>query len=454
MNPFDIGVTKLMNTLAGQLNEVIKESNIHVYNMLSKLGREIYFPKEGILSQSAEAAKYANKFNATIGIATEHKVPMHLAVIQDKLIAYNPDDLYNYAPPAGKSELRALWRKKMLGETPSLQGKSFGIPIVTNAITHGLSIVADLFVEPDDVVICPDKSWENYELIFGISHCAKTVNFPLFTEGMIFNSEGLLNALLEQKDKGKVILILNFPNNPTGYTPGIIEGEAIINSILKAAEEGINVVAAIDDAYFGMFYEDSLKESLFGRLANIHPRVLAVKLDGATKEEFVWGFRVGFITFAAQSKNLLNALEQKVMGIIRAKISSCPHPSQTFVLDALRAPEFSFQQSEKINIIKSRANKLKSLLNSGKYGRRVFTYYPFNSGYFMCLKLKTVHAEELRKHLIYNYGLGTIALGDCDLRIAFSCIEEDEIESVFDMIYAGIVELEKQKQAKTSISVL
>ncbi|KWX74592.1 aminotransferase class I/II-fold pyridoxal phosphate-dependent enzyme [Paenibacillus jilunlii] len=432
-----------MNPLAGQLNDSIKAGNEHVYDMLSNLGKALYYPKEGILSQSAEAAAHAKKYNATIGIATENGVPMHLGVIQDKLSAYSPKDLYGYAPPAGKPELRTLWREKMLRETPSLEGKSFGNPIATNALTHGLSIVADLFADQGDAVIYPDKNWENYELTFGVRRLSDTVNYPLFTEDMSFNSEGLLDALLAQKDRGKAIVLLNFPNNPTGYTPGIKEGEAIVAAILRAAEEGINVVVVSDDAYFGLFFEDSLKESLFGRLANLHPRVLAVKIDGATKEEFVWGFRVGFITYASDSKEVLAALEQKTMGIIRATISSGPHPSQTFVLDALKSPEFAEQKEEKFQIMKGRANKVKALLDSGKYGDDVWTYYPFNSGYFMCLKLHTVPADALRLHLIHNYSLGTIALGETDLRVAFSCIEEDQLEDLFDMVYAGIRDLEK-----------
>lgn len=432
-----------MNPLAGQLNDSIKAGNEHVYDMLSNLGKALYYPKEGILSQSAEAAAHAKKYNATIGIATENGVPMHLGVIQDKLSAYSPKDLYGYAPPAGKPELRTVWREKMLRETPSLEGKSFGTPIATNALTHGLSIVADLFADQGDAVIYPDKNWENYELTFGVRRLSDTVNYPLFTEDMGFNSEGLLDALLAQKDRGKAIVLLNFPNNPTGYTPGIQEGEAIVAAILRAAEEGINVVVVSDDAYFGLFFEDSLKESLFGRLANLHPRVLAVKIDGATKEEFVWGFRVGFITYASDSKEVLAALEQKTMGIIRATISSGPHPSQTFVLDALKSPEFAEQKEEKFQIMKGRANKVKALLDSGKYGDEVWTYYPFNSGYFMCLKLHTVSADALRLHLIHNYGLGTIALGETDLRVAFSCIEEDQLEDLFDMVYAGIRDLEK-----------
>lgn len=431
-----------MNPLAGQLNESIKTGSPHVYDMLSNLGKEIYFPKEGILSQSAEATSHAKKYNATIGIATEGGIPMHLGVIQDKLSAYQPKDLYSYAPPAGKPELRSAWRNKMIQENPTLEGKSFSNPIVTNALTHGLSIVADLFVDEGDAVVYPDKNWENYELTFGIRRHGVTVNYPLFTDDMKFNAAGLREALLSQKDKGKAVVLLNFPNNPTGYTPGVEEGEAIVAAILEAAEAGINVVAVTDDAYFGLFFENSLKESLFGRLADIHPRVLAVKIDGATKEEFVWGFRVGFITYASENNDVLAALEQKTLGIIRATISSGSHPSQTFVLDALKSPEFEQQKLEKFNIMKGRANKVKSLLDSGKYGD-VWEYYPFNSGYFMCLKLNGISAEALRSHLIHEYGVGTIALGEYDLRIAFSCIEEEHLEDLFDLIYKGIQDLQQ-----------
>lgn len=429
-----------LNPLAEQLNKTLQQSN--VYNMLSTLGKEIYFPKEGILSQSAEASAGAKKYNATIGIATENGVPMHLAAIQDTLSAYKPQDLYPYAPPAGKPELRKLWREKMIQENPALETKSFGSPIVTNALTHGLSVVADLFADEGDAVIYPDKNWENYELTFGIRRHAKIVNYPLFTEDMKFNSAGLREALLAQKDKGKAIVVLNFPNNPTGYTPGAKEGQEIVAAIHEAAEAGIQVITVTDDAYFGLFFEESLTESLFGQLAGLHPRILPIKVDGATKEEYVWGFRVGFITYAHENPEILAALEQKTTGIIRATISSGSHPSQTFVLQALKSPDFRTQKEEKFQIMKGRANKVKALLNIGKYGD-VWGYYPFNSGYFMCLKLKTVNAEALRQHLIHQYGVGTIALGDTDLRIAFSCIGEENLEDLFDLIYQGVRDLQQ-----------
>lgn len=430
-----------MNPLLKRLNETIERENPDVYAMLSDLGKAIYFPKEGILSQSAEAGKKAHKYNATIGIAMEKGQPMHLRVIQDTLSAYAPKDIYPYAPPAGKPELRDIWRKKLLEENPSLQGKTFGMPIATNALTHGLSIVADLFVDAGDAVILPDKNWENYELTFGIRRGARLVYYPLYNADRKFNAEGLKEAVLAQKDKGKAIVLLNFPNNPTGYTPGAAEADAVVDALKAGAEAGVRIVAVTDDAYFGLFFEESLHESLFGRLLDVHPRILAIKADGATKEEYVWGFRVGFITYGAQSQPLLDALEQKTLGIIRATISSGPHPSQTFVLHALKSPDFEAQRKQKYEIMKRRANITKQILDSGKYDD-VWEYYPFNSGYFMCLKLKTVDAETLRQHLLDKYGIGTIALGSTDMRIAFSCIEEDQLQELFDLIYQGVLDLQ------------
>jgi len=433
-----------MNPLATELNELLIQHNPHVLEMLSDLGKNLFFPK-GILTQSAEAKEKAFKFNATIGIATEKGGPMYLQCIQDKLSGFDPKDIFPYAPPAGKPELRALWREKMLRENPSQQGKHFSNPIVTNALTHGLSIVADMFIDKGDHLILPDMLWGNYNLTFGTCSGAIVKKHPTFTVTGGYDVDAFKAELRNTaEEKGKAVVLLNFPNNPSGYTPTVAEGDALVKAILEVAESGCNIVAITDDAYFGLFYEDSLKESLFGKLANIHPRILAVKLDGATKEEFVWGFRTGFITFADgnsyENAPVMTALEKKAMGIIRARISNCPHPSQTFAVEALRSPKFLEQKEEKFQILKGRAVRAKVVLDSGKYDD-VWDYYPFNSGYFMCLKLKTVDAEKLRLHLLDKYGVGTISIGKTDLRIAFSCIEEPNIAELYDIIYQAVQDL-------------
>ncbi len=430
-----------MNPLALELNEQISADNPHTFELLSELGKNLFFPK-GILTQSAEAKDKAHKFNATIGIATENGGPMYLQCIQDQLQGFDPKDVFPYAPPAGKPELRSLWRDKMLRENPSMQGKSFSNPVVTSALTHGLSIVADLFVDAGDHLIMPDMMWGNYNLTF-TTRCGGIIQ-----KHNTFTPEGgydvvAFKAVLQKTaaEQGKAIVLLNFPNNPSGYTPTTAEGDAIVAAIKDVAEAGCNIVVVTDDAYFGLFYEDSMQESLFGKLANIHPRVLAVKLDGATKEEYVWGFRVGFITFAAKSEAVLVALEKKTMGIIRATISNCPHISQTVVIKALQSADFIPQKAEKFEILKERALEVKRVLDQGLFDDH-FVYYPFNSGYFMCLKLKTVHAEKLRVHLLDKYGVGTISIGSTDLRVAFSCIAKENIEEMFAIIYQAALDLQ------------
>ena len=411
--------------------------------MLSDLGKSLYYPK-GILTQSAEAKKNAYQYNATIGIATEGKRPMYLPLLQDTLSAYEPEDLYPYAPTSGKPELRSAWKDKMLRENPSLQGKTIGEPIVTNALTHGLSIVADLFVDQNDPLILPDKYWGNYKLVFGTRRGARIQTYPLFDENQRFHAEALRQAILKEKDHGKAIILLNFPNNPTGYTPTEKEAEKIVSVIEECANLGMNLVVVTDDAYFQLFYEDSIKESIFAKLAGLHDRVLPIKIDGATKEEYVWGFRVGFITYASSSQKVLKVLEEKTKGIIRGTISSSPHPTQTFVLKAIQSPQFVEQKKIKYQIMKKRANKVKEiLLNNEKYNE-VWSFYPFNSGYFMCLKLKNINAEELRVHLLKHYGVGTVSINSTDLRIAFSCVEEDHLEHLFELIYQGAKDLHQQ----------
>jgi aspartate/methionine/tyrosine aminotransferase len=433
-----------VNPLAEELNRAIQENNPRALEMLSGLGKALFFPK-GILSQSAEAKQKAHKFNATIGIALENGQAMHLPCIHKHLSSLKPGEAYPYAPASGRPDLREAWRKKLLDDNPKMRDKEFSNPLVISAITHGLSVVGDLFVGPDDVILLPDKFWGNYRLTYVVRLKAKIETFPLYDADSRFNTPAMEAAVQKHgKAKGKVILLLNFPNNPTGYSISAKEAEDISAAIKRCADAGINQVVVHDDAYFGLFYEDEvMKESLFGYTANLHERVLAVKLCGATKEEYVWGFRTGFITFGTKAKDpkaVFTALEKKTMGSIRGCISNSPHLSQTLVLKALQSPDFPAERRQKYDLMKARANKVKEVLSTPKYDGE-WRYYPFNSGYFMCLELKNVDAEKLRVHLLDKYGVGTIAAGGRDLRVAFSCIEVQDVQTLFDIIQQGVQDL-------------
>lgn len=432
-----------MNPLAAELNDQIKSASPAAFALMSELGQRIFFPK-GILFQSAQAKDKAHKFNATIGTATEGGAPMHLGVTKRFFNHLEPAEIYPYAPPAGRPKLRELWQGKMLRQNPSLTGKKISSPVVTSAITHGLSLVGQLFLDPGDTLISPDKLWGNYKLTFETVLGAKIKTFDMFTDAGQMNLDALAQVVAEEgKSAGKVAVILNFPNNPTGYTPSVAEADRIAQILGDEAAKGTKVLAICDDSYFGLFFEDSLKESLFGRLANLHENLLALKLDGATKEYYAWGFRTGFLTFGHPAgEGLFAALEKKVMGAIRAGISNCAAVSQSVVQHILEDTELAADWESKYELMKARANKVKEVLERPEY-KEVMDYYPFNSGYFMCLKLSGVDAEELRMHLLEKYGVGTISINATDLRVAFSCIEADQVEELFDLIRQAVLDLKK-----------
>lgn len=430
-----------MNPIAKHLNNIIKDANPHIFDMLSTVGKTLFFPK-GILSQSAEAKDKAHHINATIGIAKEAGAIMHFPSVMAAIDGIPPEESITYAPSFGIPELREAWQKSLFSKNPSLAGKSVSLPVVTCGVTHAVAVGADVWVDPGDVVILPDMMWGNYNMILGVRKQAEIVTYP------VFSADGYNVAAFEETVKAqaakrdKIIVLLNFPHNPTGYSLTTAEADKMVSVLTEVAEGGTNVLVASDDSYFGLFYEDdTMKESIFACLSGQHERLLAVKLDGATKEGFVWGLRVGFITYGCKAAGkVYDALEKKTAGCVRGSISNASHLSQRIVLKSMQSPNFEAEKQANFNTLFTRAKKVKAVLANPKY-QEAWEPYPFNAGYFMCIRLKTVAAEALRVHLLDKYGVGLIALGDANLRIAFSCIDVEDTEILFDTILQGVNDL-------------
>ena len=393
-----------MNPIAEELNQIIETSNPQILEMLSTVGNNLFFPK-GILSQSAEAKEKAHKLNATIGIATEKGRTMRFDSVMASIADILPEAAVTYAPSLGIPSLRKRWHDELDEKNPSLAGKQISLPVVTNGITHGISILGDVWIDPGDVIVVPDMMWGNYNLILNVRRGAELRHYPLFAESGGFNLAAFEKCVAaEAETHDKVIVLLNFPHNPTGYAITETEGDRIAEILTRIAKSGTNVVAVCDDAYFGLFYEAEVqKESLFAKICDRHPRLLAMKLDGATKENYVWGLRVGFITygFGADDNPLpaYEALEKKTAGCIRGNISNASHLSQSIVLKSMESENYQAEKAEKCDILRKRAEKVKAVLSDSKYAD-AWDVYPFNAGYFMCIRLKTVDAETLRCHIL------------------------------------------------------
>jgi len=435
-----------MNPIASELNQIIESGNKNVYDMLSDVGQKLFFPK-GILSQSAEAKQKAHRLNATIGIAKEGGETMCFSSVADSMGPISPNESLTYAPSFGLPDLRRVWRESLFQKNPSLEGKTIGMPVVTCGITHAISIFAEVWLNPGDVVIVPEMMWGNYNMILNVRQNARLSHYELFSQNRGFNIDAFEKKIKEEASKQKKIsVLLNFPQNPSGYTLTETEGAEVARILSDAAQSGTQVLAVFDDAYFGLFYQDNImKESLFARLCDAHPNLLAIKLDGATKENYVWGLRVGFITYGCPADGdqtaFYEALEKKTAGCVRGNISNASHLGQRVVLTSMLSENYAKEKQEKYDILSKRALQVKKTLANEKYAA-AWDVYPFNSGYFMCLKLKTTDAETLRVHLLDKYGVGLISLGKTDLRIAFSCIEENDIPELFETIFSGIGDLE------------
>lgn len=252
-----------------------------------------------------------------------------------------------------------------------------------------------------------------------------------------FNIEGFHAAVMAEAKTGQVRMLLNFPQNPSGYTPTRAEAVAIVKTVTEAAEAGADVLIWCDDAYFGLDYEDDIEpESLFARLADAHERVLAVKIDGPTKEEYVWGLRTGFLTFGSRglSEAQYEALIKKLMGIIRSSVSCAAAPSQSLMLKLLTDPRTESEKLAFRAILEERYRVVRAFIDAHE-NHPVLTALPFNSGYFMSMKCAGIGAEELRVKLLHEHGIGTVAIDECHLRVAFSSVDAEKLESVFETIF-------------------
>jgi aspartate/methionine/tyrosine aminotransferase len=410
-----------MNRLADELNRVLDGTVIA--RALSGFGRRMYFPK-GIVAQTAEAKARAGAINATVGMALEAGAPLvtpSLAAMVNHLTA---EEMVGYAPTAGIPELRELWLAELRRKNPSLGETATSLPVVTSGLTNGIFQVAELFADAGETVIVPDLHWGNYRLIFEQRRGADVVTFPL-------GDTGALTATL--RGRAKAIVLLNTPNNPTGYSPTVTEAQEITSALMAAAEDGTDLIVVSDDAYFGLFYEPgTFTESMFSLLAGAHERILAVKVDGATKEEFAWGMRVGFLTFAGRglAAQHYEALIRKLMGSIRSSISSCSRIAQSMLVRLLQDPNYEKEKQAFRDILEERYRVVRQRL-AEPLGPLV--PLPFNSGYFLTFDCGAVDAEKLRMALL-DRGIGTVSIGPRYLRVAYSTVDREDLAQLFDTI--------------------
>ena len=430
----------MINPLAQELNDALKGTTPG--ELLSDVGTRLYFPK-GIIAQSAEAKKLGKTANGTIGTTVVEGKPIMLPSIKKYVPDLTSSELVGYAPTAGHPDLRAMWKESIIRKNPLLKDKKFSLPVVVPGLTAGISYLADLFLDETKPLVAADPSWDNYVLIAEARRNAKFVQFKMFKDGK-FNIEGLKETMQKQAESGSVRILLNFPQNPSGYSPTSGEAKQLVSIVKEIAEKGAKVMVWCDDAYFGLNYEDNIeKQSLFAYLCDLHENVLAAKIDGPTKEDFAWGFRTGFITFGCKglSDAQYEALVKKLMAAIRSSVSCAATPSQSLILKAASDGKIEEEKAEFRKILERRYKLVREFVST--HESKFIKPLPFNSGYFMSFDTMSIDAEKLRQKLLNDRGIGTISIDAKTFRVAFSSLDEEKINIVYQAIYDVADELGK-----------
>ncbi len=344
------------------------------------------------------------------------------------------------SPVEGLPEVRRRWRERQRRGISA--GAPSSLPLVTAGLSHGISLVADLFGGEGRAVAVPAPFWGNYRQAFALRTGAKVLTAPAYVGGR-YNPRAIADALAGLPEGEPAVGMLNVPSNPGSYTPDREERRATVESLL--AEAGRRpLVIVCDDAYAGLVFEPEIpRESLFWDLAGAHPNLLAVKVDGATKELSFFGGRMGFLTFGAEAESdRVRELEARARMLVRTGIGSPPAVSQVIVLQALRNPGVEREVEAVRLLLEGRYRVLKRELAGIDPG--LLTVLPFNSGCFALVEIPErlgIDSETARRHLLARHDTGLISLAPRYLRIAHCSVDEGAIPELVRRLAAGIGEL-------------
>lgn len=407
------------------LNSRLAALHPGAHAMLSPMGRRAFLPM-GIPQQAAQARHVLRK--ATIGEITDGTgKPLAIPSLVRHFPTLDPRTALLYPPQYGLAELRTAWGRAIA--EPDTRASN---PVVTAGITHALALCGELFTGPDVPLLVGVPYWDNYELIFTLKTGCPIRTYPFFDADRRFNVKGLIETA--RSVGGRCCILLNFPSNPTGYSPYPDEVRALCEG-LATLEHPVAIVC--DDAYNGLFFDPELYgHSVFGALSRaLDPnKAIVCKVDGATKELVFFGGRIGFLTFSADGEAAA-ILEEKAATLVRASISTVSAPSQAVVLDTLTSPSLPAERAAMHDILARRYEALREA-----FAAHDLRAWPYNSGCFALIELpEGMDCETMRHRLIEDHSVGVIAVPQVNgLRVAFCSIEAEDIPDLVARIVRGL----------------
>ena len=305
-----------------------------------------------------------------------------------------------YTSNAGLKELRQ--------EVCNYMRRSQGIdydPLKEVLITVGGSEAIDIglraMINPGEEVLIPQPSYVSYEPC-AILAGAKPVIINLKAENQFRLTALELEEAITDRTK---ILILPFPNNPTGAIMEKEDLEAIAEVILRH-----DIFVMSDEIYAELTYKD--KHVSIASLPGMRERTILI--NGFSKAYAMTGWRLGY---ACGPENIL----QQMTKIHQFAIMCAPTTSQYAAVDALKNGD------EDVAQMRTAYNQRRRYLMNAFREMGLECFEPFGAFYvFPCIKEFGMTSDEFATRFLEEEKVAVVpgtAFGDCGegyLRISYA----------------------------------
>ena len=322
-----------------------------------------------------------------------------------------------YTSNAGLMELRKeicnyLNRRFDLSYDPKTE------TLITVGGSEGIDMALRAMVNPGDEVIIPQPSYVSYEPC-AILADAKPVIINLKNENEFRLTAGELEEAITDKTK---LLILPFPNNPTGAIMEREDLEAIREVILKH-----DIYVLSDEIYAELTYKG--EHVSIASLPGMKERTIVI--NGFSKSYAMTGWRLGY---ACGPANIIAQMTK----IHQFAIMCAPTTSQYAAIEALKNGD------EDVSSMCEAYNQRRRFLMSEFEKMGLPCFEPYGAFYvFPCIKEFKMTSEEFATRLLEEEKVAVVpgtAFGDCGegfLRISYAYSIENlkiALERIADFI--------------------
>ena len=282
-----------------------------------------------------------------------------------------------YTPNAGMPELRReisayMKRKFNLSYEPNKQ------VLITVGGSEAIDNAMRAFLQPGDEVIVPLPSFVCYGPLAQMCG-GKVVPINLQAEDNFKLTPKLLKAAITDKTK---ILVLPFPNNPTGSIMEKDDLEAIAEVL-----RGTDIIVISDEIYSELNYTDTRHISI-AEIPDMKERTIIV--NGFSKTYSMTGWRLGFACAAPEIIAQMTKLHQYA-------IMCAPTTSQFAAIEALRNGD------EDVKAMKEEYNYRRKFIVKGFNDLGLHCFEPLGAFYcFPCIKSTGMTSDDFCNKLLHE----------------------------------------------------